>query len=722
MKTSAEDAIEDEAEGMPTEVTSAPVLVATRSFDLRTVHDRAVAAWPAVAIAVALPLALYLVLRPENFGLTPNALDPMFYFGYATNFDDMLNATGDRHYFVSRWSAYLPGYVANRIAGPYAGRLLWRLVLAVAILASLWGFGRRRGWTMSQRILVGTLVLTMPMFVRAFFTEYVEYLVVALGICLVCMCLRERQTVWSAVTIGVLGGLIAVANPVAISMVGLCMLTCVLVGAGAWRWRAAVGALVGASAIAVVLAGLVLFRWRYGIHNVYQPSIDFIRTYHPAEDPWRSPRLEWLAKFTWLYMVPIVLATALAMRWWRKVEFDRIERAALVLCAIQYGSHWFDQYVRHNLSLELSYYFSYSYPTFVVALVVVVARLAAGVRPSIIALITVGWIGFLLVGVPDWLRLPSGLLFALVAMLVVAGVAALARSVPAAALAALILLIGWTQIGAPGYDPSAYTPINGSPLYDQLYRKEGDLSETIDHEAVWFEDQMDHVPGDATASFVPTGGWAGIIVGVYAPHVVNRLLLVDPSPHLAPVSATEIKLGTRPTVAVYGPPEEVAAMVATFPADLGIGTKVLDETHRGGLGYRLVVYAMPDAASLPFVFGPDVLSIANGHRENGEVTVSADDLAGVVTYGPYATLHPGTYRVTLHYTSSAAPTDVVGAFDIAPAPSAVGSTIPMVGTAGQPGEVSLTFEAVDPGTRWEFRSAWNGTGTLTVDDVTLSNG
>ena len=35
-------------------------------------------------------------------------LDPFFYTGYAQNFTELFHAAGVRHYFISRWSIYLP--------------------------------------------------------------------------------------------------------------------------------------------------------------------------------------------------------------------------------------------------------------------------------------------------------------------------------------------------------------------------------------------------------------------------------------------------------------------------------------------------------------------------------------------------------------------------------------------------------------------------------------
>ena len=671
---------------------------------------------------LALPLALYFVLRPENYGLTPNALDPIFYTGYAINFDDIMHAVGGRHYFVSRWSAYLPGYVADVIAGPVVGRLVWRLLLAAVILHVTWSLGRRWKRTAAQRFLVGTLVLTMPIFVRAFFTDYVEYLVVALGVCLVGVCLRPRQTVWSALSIGVMAGLIVVANPVAVTLVALCVLTSLIVGARSWRGRAAIAGTAGGAAIAVVLAGLVLFRWWYGIDNVYQPSIDFIRSYHVTNDPWRSPQHRWLAEFTWLYGVPILLLGTVIIARRRRITFDRIEKAALVLCAVQYSTHWFDQFVRKGLSLEVSFYWSFSYPTFAVALAVVVGRLTDGLRARIVVGIGLAWIAFLLIGVPDALRLPSGFLFGLVSVAIIAASVAMARRAPWVPVVLIVGLLGWTQIGAPEYVPTADTAINASPKYDQLFRHAGDESEAIFHEAVWFEEQMDRVPNDASSSFVVVGGWASPIVALYAPHVTGRLVDLDEDgSNLAPQSIADIKGGARPLLVVFGPVPAVDRIVATFPKDLGLGTQLLDATHRTDLRYRLAVYAMPDAAILPFTWRADALPITNGRMVGTTAVVAPGDQPGIVTFGPYIRLRPGRYAATIRYSSTEPVGRAVGVFDVSSPAVERSTSVAMTGTGGLPGQITIVFDVIDPAARYEFRSRWDGIGSMTIDSVTYDH-
>ncbi len=677
-------------------------------------------AWVSVlGAAVALPAALYMILRPENYGLTPNNLDPVFYTGYASNLDDLMAALGDGRYFVSRWSAYLPAYVATELAGPIHGRLLLRLVLASAMLLVVWDLGRRRGRSVAQQFLIGTLVLTMPIFVRAYFSDYVEYLVVAVGVLLVGVCLRPSQSRRLAFLIGALAALVLVANPAAIGMVGLSVATGLWLGVRSWRERA-IHALVSLGAfIAVGLAGLVFFRAKYGIENVYQPTIDFMRTYEaPENDPWRSPQLKWLGEFTWLYVVPILVIGALVVARARSITFDRIEKAALVLCSLEYATHWYDQFIRGGLTLEMSLYWSFVYPTFAVTLVLVVGRLTDGMRSEIVAGLGVAWIVLMFVGVPESLLLPAALGFALLAVVLAAAAALLARRVPWATVLLMVGLLGWVQIGAPRYVPTPDTQVNSSPYYDRVFRNGGSESEKILAETVWFEKQMDRVPGDAYAAFVVAGGWASPIVGVYAPHVTGRLVPLDPArERLTEQAVHEIKSGVRPVLAVYGPPADVERVVATFPADLGIGTMILDETHRRALGYRLVVYTMPDEQRVPFEWKADLLRIQSGRLVGTTAVARPGDVPGVVTFGPYIPLRPGRYTATIRYSSTEPTGTPVGVFDVSSTATGVVASSALEGTGGTTREVTVEFAPTNAAAKYEFRSQWNGAGTLTVESV-----
>ncbi|MBI5087380.1 MAG: hypothetical protein HZB15_00495, partial [Actinobacteria bacterium] len=499
-----------------------PAVVPTMSGRLRTSMR-----W--IGGALALPLALYLVLRPENYSLTPNSLDPVFYTGYSINFDDIINAVGDTRYFVTRWSAYYPMYVADAVLGPIAGRLVWRWALASVMAAGLWAYGRRFQWTWAQRFLVAVVVLTMPMFVRAFMTDYVEYIVVSLGLCLWLLCLQQRQTWWSGATIGTLVALILVANPVAVVTVSFALVAALVLCSGGIRQRIVLVVSSSVAAAIVVLGGFVLFRWQYGIPNVYKPTIDCVRTYGGDPGAWKSPRYEWLARFTWLYGPPILLVTALVLGRRRKVTWHRTEIAALALLGVQYVNQWYEQFPRDGFGLELSFYWSFAFPAYGAALVIVVAKFTQGVQSIRVVAIGVGWLLLLWLGVPAALQFPPGVWFALVAAGVVAGCALLASRRVELAVAGLLALLAWTQIGAPDYDPSAYFKLNVSPNYDMVFRHGGDLSEVIFDEAIWFEREMDRIENDASTSFVAAGGWSSSISGLYAPHVTGRLAALDPA-------------------------------------------------------------------------------------------------------------------------------------------------------------------------------------------------
>ena len=148
--------------------------------------------WWVALLPLLLPVGLFLILQPETYGVWPNPLDPFFYTGLGINFDDALAAGVDRHYFISRWSVYYPLYLTNAVAGPVFGRLLLRWMIAGAILWMLWR--SRPDWNAPQRLVTGTLVLSMPMFVRAFFTDYTEYAIIALTFGLVLLARSRNDT------------------------------------------------------------------------------------------------------------------------------------------------------------------------------------------------------------------------------------------------------------------------------------------------------------------------------------------------------------------------------------------------------------------------------------------------------------------------------------------------------------------------------------------------
>ena len=97
--------------------------------------------------------------------------------------------------------------------------------------------------------------------------------------------------------------------------------------------------------------------------------------------------------------------------------------------------------------------------------------------------------------------------FLFVALVAVAGAVAVCRRSTVAAATVVVVLVGWTQIGAPAYDPSAYALLQLGSCLRPAVPKAGDTSEVAYREAVWFEEQMDTITNDASTSFVALGPW-----------------------------------------------------------------------------------------------------------------------------------------------------------------------------------------------------------------------
>ncbi len=672
-----------------------------------------------LAVCISLPLAIFLGLRPERYSLTPNSLDPVFYTGYAMNLDDILNAAGDRHYFVTRWTTYYPVYLIDQLVGSVAGRLLWRWLLAGMVVFALLELGRRLGWRRSVAALVSLIVLTMPVFLRAFLTDYVEYLVVSLGVCLVVLCLRERQTTATAGGIGLLAAAILIANPIAIFVVAPPCLFALFLERGGWRRRIGLVLLGSIMATATIVFGLLLFRFRYGIANVYEPSIRFMQTYAGGPDALKSPNLEWLGRFTWLYAPPVILAVALGMSIRRKGIWSRVEVAALALSAVQYTLQWIDQFIRDGNGLEISYYWSNGLPAHLVAMSVVVARLYQFASARVIATTAGIWVVLLLTGIPSPLRLPAAWSFAGLMIVFLAVVLMLVRSRPALGAGALLVGVLWMQIGAPPYDPSSYHFFNASPRYDEIIWMAGDLSDVVLDEAVWFARQMDRVPNDASASFISAGTWSSPIAGLYAPHVTGRMIFPEQGFALADESIREMRAGTRPVVAIYGEADQVGAIYADLGQRVTLSPPILDVTRDRGLRYRLVVLSMADATRLPFTWSADILPRVGGEAIGTAVEAAPPEPAGILTYGPYLGLPKGRYKVTFRYSADAPLDALVGSGDVAVAAGAQIEVVDLYGTDARSVEVSVSFEAPE-GANWEFRSFWNGTAPIAIESITLA--
>ena len=677
-----------------------------------------------VCSAVLIPLLIYVVMAPERYGLTPNPLDPVFYTGYTSNFNDIMAAVGDRWYFVSRWSAYLPARLLVDVAGPATGRLLWRWVLASGIILSLWRMGRRWNWTTPLRLLIASIALTMPMFTRAFMTDYVEYIVVALGVCIICLALSEHCNTGMQLLIGCMSALMVIANPVAITVAILPCVACVVLTMGSKRGALTVSVTIAVGAAIPIVMGLFWFRWRYGMHNVYQPTIDYIRLNSKVAHGVASPNRGWLGKFTWIFAPPVLLISAAVMARRTAHPFDRAERIALWLCGLQYSYQWVDQFTRNGGGLELPYYWSYSVPSFIIALAVFVGHFfqpeRSGLTVSAIAVPAV----LLLVGVPSFARLPPGLWYAGCGLVAIVAIVWSARRSTSLAVVLLIVWITWTQIGAPAFVPPALQVFPSDPHYDNLYGRATTTSELTFDQILWFEKQMDRVPDDWTANFIAIDETASDVEAIYGPHVTDKMIRLGVDYGLRERWPLEIGAGFHGLSAVYGPRESVGEFLQKVARQGSGATVELDATQPGRPGYRLAVLRATGTLSLPITWPADWLPRLTGTPgvENG-VEVNLHSTPGIVTDGPNLELPPGRYNATLSYSSAAPTTDVVGVFDVlnASIPFEVGiASIP--GTGGMHSTITLPFEVTAAGSTWAFRTTWTGTTPqFTVRSVSLAS-
>jgi hypothetical protein len=479
--------------------------------------------------------------------------------------------------------------------------------------------------------------------------------------------------------------------------------------------KVAFTAVVGLAAAAVIGAGLFYFRWFHGLPNLYQPTIDYLRD-GVAADLLKSPNLEWLTHFTWLFVTPLVVAMALLTTLRGSNRLDRTEIAAVAMAAGQWIVHWLDQFVRDGSGLEISYYWSMSFCTLGIAIALVVARLASTITPAQTAALLTGWVGFFIVGLADWLRLPSGLEFGAISILVVGVLAALVRRFVLSSTAVFLTYMLWIQVGAPVYDPSAYHSYNVSPRYDELFWSDGESSEAGYREALWFAEEMDQIEDDDQALFLPTGAWASPIVGIYHAHVGERVVGFDDSGQLYREQRFALMSNELPWLAVYGPPDLVQDQLDTTIADLGLGPSVLDVTHATDKGYRLVVFPLPKTPPLPLVMEAGELPTLVGVVDGDDVVSSE---AGFATYGPYVALAPGRYSVTIEYRSDAPSTQTIGTIDVYSGKSDVIADAPLPGTGGRPAEVQLPFEVTSEGDSWEFRTTTTGEYEVVVDRIIL---
>jgi hypothetical protein len=518
---------------------------------------------------VGLPLAGFALVRPDWFSRA-NGIDEFFYTGYAQNLGDVIAMSGDGHYFVSRWTVYLPNRLFFKLFGAETGFLVLRWVFAVLICLAIVALGNRR-WRRSDTISMLVLVLLTPMLLRPLFSDYIDSFTVPAGfICIVLVALwpRTRST---AIVVGALTAAIAIANPIAVAII-ICLVPAWIRELGWSKGLAKSGVLASAAFSAVILSGLILFRVRYGIPNVYAPTIDFLKAHSSYLDPQKSPRLWWMGYRIWIYIPLIIIAMWQYLARAIHVEFDRAERVIMTTCAVQFAFQVWYQFSRHGSTLEISYYWSTMVPVLVLSFCVVLGKLVAHAHRFLLAGVAASVLLAVLVWRSDMPQLFGSWLDALLLLLLVAVVwrrkGPYARSFGAWSL---VLIVFTFQVAAPRPEPllPGESPIVAA--YHTVY--DGTTSEGIDgyRAATWFSERMKSLGSPLTQSafFWIGGGHAHQMAAMFSAHVDYRWLNPgwgSDSPGLGLSKDFEFAIGhgVVNVIVMLGTADDIGTMSATL--------------------------------------------------------------------------------------------------------------------------------------------------------------
>ena len=604
----------------------------------RTPADRAWWRWH-VSAALLLPPALYLTLMPDSYSVVPNGLDPYFYTGYAMNFDDIMREVGDGYYFVSRWTVYMPSRASMALFGTIAGRLVLRWLVASAMLVAVWHFGRQWRWSRTTALVVGVVLLSNPIFARAFMTDYVEWVVVGLGVIGAALCFEPTLTAARAGLIGALFAAVVVANPMALTVVGVpAAIALGYLHRTDGRAFARNATCMSAGGLVVLGGGWLLFRAQYGISNVYAPTIDFVQRNTDYSDPLKSPRLDWLGAFTWIYIPAVVLAAIWSISpLRRRFHRDTAMRALMWGLAIQYAWQWVDQFVRDGNGLEISYYWSFIYPMLAITIAAVLGTVE-WTRSTAIAFIGVWWIVIVLARTTD-IRLPNGWFFAAMVLAVLAVLHLDAERRHTSAVCALMVVTLVAEVGAPAYDPLPYHWYNMDPRYDEAFYEVDGLDRKRLDATIWLADELDALPSDSGMYFFGVDE-AYAIAGIYGAHVTGRSVPWTPSWPLSRPDVAEVDAGTIPIIAVFGPPDAVDEIRGLVTHEGDRGSVILDR-DAAGLGYSLTVIELPIPAYEPSTWPARALGGETGQVVGSARLAGRSDPAGFLVTGPSVYLTDG---------------------------------------------------------------------------------
>ena len=470
-------------------------------------------------VAIGLPLVLYLIVRPDWY-YRLNGLDSYFYTGYAQNLGDALAISGQRHYFVSRWSLYLPNRLFFKLFGASLGFLALRWVLASVIAACVLIVCRRyeRLWNAMALVVI---VLLSPILLRALLGDYADSVTVPAGVVALAAASVFSEYLLTGVVVGICAGVVVVANPIA----GLAIVSLVplwLWNVRTWSLRLRLFCVACGSAGLVLISGWALFRIRYGLANVYAPTVRFMKDHASYNDPLKSAGLSWMQSNLWIYIPLLVMLIWAVMERRSPSALRRQDRVVLGACGLQYAFQVSYQFLRNGSTLEIPYYWSMIAPSLLLSVVVILGSAGRGARSAILpssAALVFGWALAFRSSMPVVYRSWVLMLGCMLALAFVCW--ATRRQLPHLGLFVIPLALFSLQVGSPSRK-AVLDPVNAS--YETVFSAQ--RSDGIDgyRAATWFSSRMRSLdaPLRRSAFFWIGGSHAHQMAAMSGAHVSGR--------------------------------------------------------------------------------------------------------------------------------------------------------------------------------------------------------
>jgi hypothetical protein len=552
---------------------------------VRHIARWAASRWQWVVLLLGLPLVLTMVVPDWMYSQT-DFIDSWVYYGFFRHLEAYSVSMFPQTYYGTRLGWIVPGYLAYRLFTPFEATLILHLVFYCLAVGSLFVIVRRVSGSSSGLFAALAFGLYLPT-VRALGSDYVDGAVIAYALLTVAFGLRgveESKRVWTLAS-GIAAGLMLNSNIGAVLLFPSLVVWFVPRQLAGWRslslWVHAVLWAVGIALATAVLVAISVATG--GDWDFFLNSLRWMRG-QQGTNPWDVTGLSWVAASPWVFLPPATLLGTLLV--WLRSRHDRLNagqiKAIGSLGLVATVFVLFD-FVGSGALLYWPFYASWLIPFTFLAIGVVLVPAARDFRTEAATLLV------LVVGLgvslawPQFTRLPLfGLRgFALIVILV--GVAALARSVVGSRIAlaaAIFCLHGWLTL------TNTYLPS----------RDRADVFQTVDR-AVGF---MEYFITDSQPRFLLTpprklGHYVQALTSVY---LWGYTIASDRYPAVTAAQAALILPGA--TVVVISEEDGAASGFDEVFAPYGLSGAVKGservETIHGPL-YLTVLYAKPRSGS-----------------------------------------------------------------------------------------------------------------------------